>query len=350
MGTRTLDSRRDRFTTIFMSPFMSCGARLPVYALFGAAFFPSRSGLIVLSLYVIGIVLAVLTGLLLKLTVFRGEPSHFIMELPPYHAPRVRFVLLQAWRRLRLFVVRAGIIITTIVAILSFLNTLGTDGSVGNDDTSDSVLAAIGRTLTPVFVPMGIEPENWPATVGIFTGLFAKEAVVGTLSSLYSQEAGGGEETAFSLADGLREAVVTIPENLAGVFGALGDPLGTSVVGEDAEALADDVGADVTIFSRLRDRFNATSAYAYLLFVLIYFPCVAAFAAAIREMGAGLGWLLAGYTTVLAWSVATLFYQLITGPQLVFVLLPVALLVLLIGVFAALGRTSFARSRLEQVG
>ena len=121
-------------------------------------------------------------------------------------------------------------------------------------------------------------------------------------------------------------------------------------MGEDAEALADDVGADVTIFSRLRDRFNAASAYAYLLFVLIYFPCVAALAVAIREMGAGLGWLLAGYTTVLAWSVATLFYQLITGPQLVFVILPVALLILLVGVFAVLGRTSFARSRLEQVG
>ncbi|MFP4484293.1 MAG: ferrous iron transport protein B, partial [Spirochaetaceae bacterium] len=185
LGTRTLESTKDRYMTIFMAPFMSCGARLPVYALFAAAFFPTQGGLVVFSLYLIGIILAMLTGLLLKHTMFRGETSHFIMELPPYHSPRPRQTLLQTWSRLKSFIVRAGTVIVLVVMLLSVINSIGTDGTFGNEDTEQSVLSATGRAITPVFTPMGIEKDNWPATVGIFTGLFAKEVIVGTLSSLY---------------------------------------------------------------------------------------------------------------------------------------------------------------------
>jgi ferrous iron transport protein B len=343
MGTRTLDSKRDRFTTIFMSPNMSCGARLPVYALFAAAFFAGRSGAIVLSLYVAGIVVAVLTGLLLKLTMFRGEASHFVMELPPYHAPRVRFVLGQAWDRLRLFVIRAGITITVIVTILSAMNTLGTDGTIGNEDSPGSVLSAVGRAITPVFTPMGVEQDNWPATVGIFTGIFAKEAVVGTLSSLYIQGAGDDGEQDVDIGAGLLEAVSTIPANLSGVFGGLSDPLGLGVVGTEEAELAEEIGTEQTIFAVLRQNFSPAGAYAYLLFVLLYFPCVAAMAAAIREMGAPLGIVLGVYSTVLAWSVATLFYQLATTPQVTPVAVAVGLILLLIITFRILGNTRLAR-------
>ncbi len=341
MATRTLATPRDRFMTSFMSPFMSCGARLPVYALFAAAFFAGSSGAIVFSLYVAGIIVAILTGFVLKLTLFRGTASHFVMELPPYHAPRVRFVLSQAWTRLAAFVKRAGITITIIVTVLAFLNSIGTDGSFGNEDQADSVLAGIGRAITPAFEPMGIAPENWPATVGIFTGIFAKEVVVGTLSSLYAQaepEAGPDE---FSFFEGVREAFASIPEAFAGALEGFGDPLGTGLLRSDEVELGEEVGAGPVVFARMREQFTPTAAYAYLLFVLLYIPCVAAMAAAIREMGAGLGWLLAAYTVVVAWSAATLFYQLASGPAFAPVLIALGLLAGLVVLLYVLGRTVY---------
>ena len=330
LGTRTLESTKDRYMTIFMAPFMSCGARLPVYALFAAAFFPAQGGLVVFSLYFIGILLAMLTGLLLKHTMFRGETSHFIMELPPYHAPRARQILLQTWSRLKSFIIRAGTVIVLVVMVLSVINSVGTDGSFGNEDTEQSVLSATGRAITPVFTPMGIEQDNWPATVGLFTGLFAKEIIVGTLSSLYTQDApapaeeeavaagAANADAASPLADldigaGVLEALRSVPANLAGVFGALADPLGTGIVGQDPGTVAEEAGAGAGIFTRMRDRFSPLAAYAFLLFVLIYTPCLAAVGSAVQEMGAFLGGVLVVYQAILAWVMATLVFQIGSG-------------------------------------
>ncbi|MFP4375397.1 MAG: ferrous iron transport protein B, partial [Spirochaetales bacterium] len=264
MATRTLETPRDRFMTNFMSPFMSCGARLPVYALFAVAFFPGRAGGIVFSLYVAGIAVAILTGFLLKKTLFRGTVSHFIMELPPYHAPRLKFVLSQAWHRLSAFVKRAGVTITLIVAVLALLNSIGTDGSFGNEDQADSVLSGIGRAVTPVFEPMGVEEENWPATVGLFTGIFAKEVVVGTLTSLYVQEARVAEDAEFDFFGGVAEAFASVPEALSGALGGLADPLGTGLVSEDAAAVGEEVGAGTDMMDRMRAQFSRAGAYAYM--------------------------------------------------------------------------------------
>ncbi len=346
MGTRTLETTRDRFTTIFMSPNMSCGARLPVYALFAAAFFAGRSGFIVFSLYVVGIMIAIGTGFLLKATLFRGRASHFVMELPPYHAPRAKYVFGQAGRRLGVFVKRAGITITIIVTILSVMNSLRIGAGEGEDST---VLAGVGRAITPVFSPMGIEQDNWPATVGLFTGIFAKEAVVGTLNSIYLAET-PDKEGGVDIGGGVSEAFASIPANLSGMFGALTDPLGTGIVTDDEASVGEELEASPVLFERLRSGFTQPGAYAYLLFVLIYFPCVAALAAAIREMGAGLGWLLAIYSTVVAWSVATLFFQLTTGPNPVFVVLAFALLGLMGLLFLILGRTVYRPGKIEALG
>lgn len=337
MSTRTLENKKDRYLTVFMTPFMSCGARLPVYALFGAAFFGARSGLVVFSLYMIGIVLAILTGLLLKNTLFKGEAAPFVMELPPYHAPRMRQILRRTWMRLRVFLLRAGKVIVLAVLFLSFLNSLGTDGSFGNEDSTESVLAKISKTITPIFTPMGVEKENWPATVGLFTGLFAKEAIVGTISSLYSQmgaaeaaAADTGEELPaerFRLGAGLMDALASIPAGLAGIFGALGDPLGAGVIGEDESVIAEEVGARAGTFSALRRYFDndGARAYAYLLFVLIYFPCVAALGAILREIGPRFGWMAIAYLTILAWSVATLFFQIARGGSVLWSVVAVGL-------------------------
>ncbi len=349
MATRTLENKRDRYITVFMAPFMSCGARLPVYALFGVAFFGRMSGLIVMSVYLAGIILAVVTGIILKNTLFRGDPAPFIMELPPYHVPRLGSVLHHVWMRLRGFIVRAGKVIILVVALLGVLNSVGTDGSFGNEDSPESVLSALGKTITPVFGPMGIDRDNWPATVGMFTGLFAKEAVVGTLNGLYGQiaaqeapEEGDVDETdeAWSFAGEAGAAFKSIPEAFAGLGDTLRDPLGMSVVSGDEAETAENIEADPGLFTVMRGFFNNDkhAAYAYMLFILIYFPCVAALGALIREIGPLFGWVSVIYLTVLAWITATLYYQITVAHQPVWLITPVVLFGLLIGAFTLLRR------------
>jgi ferrous iron transport protein B len=350
MSSRTLESKKDRYMTVFMTPLMSCGARLPVYALFAAAFFPRSGGVIVFSLYFAGIILAVLTGLLLKRTVFRGEMSHFVMELPPYHGPRLRHIMRHTWNRLRVFIFRAGKVIVIVVMVLAFLNSLGLNGSFGNEDSENSVLSRIGRAITPVFTPMGIEKDNWPATVGIFTGLFAKEAVVGTLSSLYSQMSaaeseaaeGGpeGETERFAIGPPIVEALASIPAGFEGIFGGFADPVGAGIVSGSEETVAEEVETDIGVFGTLRSRFGGSpaGAYSYLLFVLIYFPCIAALGAIVREIGPGFGWLSVVYLTILGWIAATLFYQIAAARQLVWIIVPLLMIGAIILFFTLLGR------------
>ncbi len=351
MGTRTIENRRDRLMTLFMAPFMSCGARLPVYALFAAVFFPDSRGTMVFLLYLSGIVLAVLTGLMLKNTLFKGEASYFIMELPPYHAPKFNHIMIHTWMRLKHFMIRAGKVIIIAVLVLAFLNSLGLDGSFGNEDSDNSVLSRIGKTLSPVFRPMGVEEENWPAVVGLFTGLFAKEAVVGTLDALYSQiesssveEISGkndGEDDSFDFFGGVTEAFASIPEALAGAGGGLSDPLGTSLLEEtDNDALAEEIGSTSDTFGVMGKYFTEgpLQAFAYLLFVLIYFPCLAAFGALIKEAGKFFGILITSYLTFLAWIVAVLFYQITLGHSLLWIAAGILFLVLTVLFFKILGR------------
>jgi len=322
MATRTLENQRDRTLTIAMTPFMSCGARLPVYALFAAAFFPTGGQNLVFGLYLIGIVMAIVTGLALKNTLLKGDASPFVMELPPYHRPTLKGVGLRAWDRLKSFIWRAGKVILAIVAILGVLNSVGTDGSFGNEDSENSLLSAMGKSLAPLVAPMGITQENWPATVGIFTGIFAKEAVVGTLDSLYAQAdqaqaEDAGEEAAaetFSLWGGISEAFATIPANLAGVAGTLLDPLGITVGDvENLEQAAEEQGVAVSSFSAMTSRFDGKiGAFAYLLFVLLYFPCGAAIAAVYRETNWRWMTFVGLWTTGLAYIVSTSFYQIAT--------------------------------------
>jgi len=319
MATRTLEQQRDRILTIVMAPFMSCGARLPVYALFAAAFFPIGGQNIVFGLYLIGIAAAVLTGLIMKTTLLRGETTPFVMELPPYHLPTLKGVLIRTWDRTKSFMFRAGKIIVPMVLVLNFLNALGTDGSFGNEDSDKSVLSKVGRGIAPAFSPLGLDEENWPAAVGIFTGVLAKEAVVGTLDSMYTAmaeaEAGAtAEEEGFSLSGGLSEAFATIPANLGDAMGTWGDPLGISIgdVSSQETAAAEQEVATGT-FGAMAARFDgAAGAFAYLLFILLYFPCTAVLAAVYRESNLGWALFVAGWTTGLGYMIATLFYQAAT--------------------------------------
>lgn len=281
-ATRTLKEKRERLITLLINPFMSCSARLPVYTLFAVAFFPARGDQVVFALYLIGILMAILTGLLLQKTILRGEPSSFVMELPPYQVPDPRAVLRHAWENLKGFVVRAGKVIVLAVMALSLLNAAGRSGGGG------PWLEKAGRFLTPVFAPLGITRANWPATVGLVTGVIAKESVVGTLDSLYGQmepERNAGHEPVTGATPHARH-------------------------GEEPYA---DGGVRRGVPAAMRYHFGSeAAAFAYLLFVLLYVPCVATLAALRRE--AGMGWTVFSlvYQTALAWLTATLFFQMAT--------------------------------------
>ncbi len=320
MAARTLNSHQERILTILMTPFMSCGARLTVYALFAAVFFPQGGQNVIFLLYLTGIGFAILTGLVLRNTLLKGSANDFIMELPTYQIPSLSNILLNTWNKLSGFILGAGKIIVIVVTLLTLVNSLGTDGSFGNQNSEKSVLSAAARSITPLFEPMGISEENWPATVGIITGLLAKEVVVGTLDALYTNidraaNAPAEHELPFHLGERLREAAATIPDNLLTAMQHLGDPLGLGTLTglTSLQQAAETHGVDIATLSAMQARFDGQAgAFAYLLFILLYFPCIAATSAMVRE--AGPRWTLLGVTwsTGLAYTAAVVFYQLAT--------------------------------------
>ena len=341
MATRTLDSKRDRFLSVFMTPFMSCGAKLPVWVLFAVAFFPENPGKLVFFIYITGIALGIVTGLLLKHTLFQGEPTHFIMELPPYHLPRARHIFRHTWERLSIFIVRAGKFIVPMVLVLGFLNTVGTDGSIGKEDSKDSLLSVVGKAVTPVFEPIGVEKENWPASVAVFTGLFAKESVIGTMKGLYGQtdaahesSASHGEKAEYSLVRGIKAAFASVPKNLSGVLKGFIDPLASSDVREE-------VGREETrTIDALKRHFpkGIHQVYSFLLFILLYVPCIAATGVVFREIGKIYGIIFVCYLTVLGWSVAAVYHALMVSHSSLWFLVGSSTLVLMFTGFWAFGR------------
>jgi ferrous iron transport protein B len=249
MAARTLDSERDRRLAILMSPFMSCSARLTIYTVFVAAFFPHGGYNVVFSLYLIGILMAVLTGLLLRKTVFSGPISPLLLELPVYHRPVWRVLLRGTIRKLRVFLWRAGKFIVPVCMLLGALSAI----QIGEHG---ALLVLFGQGIQPIFQPMGISPENWPAVVGLITGTLAKEVVIGSLNHMYASMGG---------------------------------------------------------LSQMFD--GAVGAYAYLLFILLYVPCASTVAVMRTEAGKKLMWFSVLWSTALAYSAAVLFYQLGTMHQ-----------------------------------
>lgn len=382
MGTRVMENKRERFLTLFLVPFMSCGARLPVYALFGAAFFGKSAGTMVFAIYVTGIVIALIYGLLLRHTLFKGKESTFIMELPPYHMPKPQNLLRHAWLRLKEFIFRAGKIVVIMVTILGFMGSVGTDGSIGNENSEKSILSAVGTAITPVFEPFGIAEDNWPASVALFTGLFAKEAIVGTLNSLYAIEGTSSPNektltsekrveniaaateaasvsgtlaantfaeqynasTNFNILDIAKEALWSIPQNLKGIFAVAVNPRGGSI-SEDM-SIAEDAST-ATALSAMRARFSLGKfqVLAYLLFILLYVPCIAAMSTAFRELGKFYGTLMMAFQTAIGWSLATLFFQITCGKSALWIAVSIALLAGTIMALTFIGKSQKNRSQ-----
>ncbi len=337
-GTRALSSKREKYLTIFMAPFMSCGARLPVYVLFCAFIFGEYSALIVLSIYLIGILVAVITGLVLKGTLFKGEQKPFITTLPAYILPNAKAVSREAWIQLKQFVKGAASIIVMTTAILSVLESVNLKLEAPKTPGS-SILANIGKGITPIFEPMGIssemrkdstitETQNWQASVALFTGLFAKEVIIVTLNSLYGDETKHADLTPNSElkwyhytmhanADSsevmdlhpwhaVKEALSAIPDGFLEIFTF--DIWGVFSSTDSQDVTADLELSDSTIHA-IPKMFNKHSAYAYILFILMYFPCFVVVAASKNEMGWLFTVIMLSYTTLVAWCSATLYYQ-----------------------------------------
>ena len=254
MATRTLPSARDRRLTILLTPFMSCSAKIPIYAVFTAAFFPQHAVLTMALLYFGGMVVGVLISLLLNHTVFRGNPVPFVMELPNYRLPTLKSVAMLLWDKARDFLQRAFTVIFVATLAIWFLESFDLHLNFVTD-SSRSLLASVGRILAPVFRPLGF--EDWRVTTALITGFTAKEAVVSTLGIL----TGAGTEHLSAALSGL---------------------------------------------------FTPLSAVSFLTFTLLYTPCVAAIAAIGRELGGKLrGAVVAVFQCVVAWCVAAGLYQLL---------------------------------------
>lgn len=246
MSARTLASERDRKLTILITPFMSCGAKVPIYALFTAAFFTQYQGLVMTSIYVLGIVVAILTGLIFKKTLFKGNPVPFVLELPAYRLPSPKSVLLHMWEKAKDFLVRAFTIIFLASIVIWFLQSFDFRFNFVTDN-AQSILAGVGRAISPVFAPLGF--GNWQASTALITGLTAKETVISTLSVLT-----GGQQMLTTL-------------------------------------------------------FTPLAAYSFMAFVLLYMPCIAAVATTKRELGGKNAFFTILYQTAAAWVVAFIIFQ-----------------------------------------
>lgn len=310
MGARTLANPRDRILTVLMMPFMSCGARLAIFSVFASAFFPKGGQNVIFLLYLTGILVAVFTGWVLRKTLLQGKPAPMVMELPPYHVPKAKGLCVHTWSRLKRFLLRAGRVIVPVCILIGAMNAVSVHGTLIKQQDGlggqHSVLSAVGRTVTPVLEPMGIHDNNWPATVGLVMGVLAKEVVVGTLNTLYSQSAHLTKEEAarFDLKKGLMAAWDSIGENLSSLGAAFANPF---------KANEAPVDMDRTVYGVMYQFFQSkAAAFAYLLFVLLYFPCVATMAAMQRELGTRWAVFSVAWSTVLAYSLAVIVFQAAT--------------------------------------
>jgi ferrous iron transport protein B len=272
MASRTLNSRTDRMITMMVTPFMICGAKLPIFALFIGAFFPARHGAnVMFTMYALSVIIAFGSAWILKKTVFKGEPAHFVMELPPYRVPTIKGLLLKMWERGWMYIRKAGTVIVLVSVIIwagftfpqvtENVNTVFSEEEIQKTQLENSFAGRLGRFVEPVFKPIGMD---WRGAIALTAGIAAKEVVVSTFGTIYSLGEADPEET-----DTLKEAIS-------------------------------------------KDAFwTPLKALVFLIFCLIYLPCFVAMAVFFRETGSSVKWtmFLIFWTTVLAWCMSFVVYQ-----------------------------------------
>lgn len=269
MATRTLENRRDRIITILTVPFMSCSARLPVYLLMVSAFFVTNQGMVLMSLYIVGIAMAALSAIILSKTVLKHDHTQFVMELPPYRMPTARNATIHMWSKGSQYLRKMGTVILAASIIVWALGYFPRhEEMTQQQQVENSFMGQMGKTIEPAVKPLGM---NWQMGVSLITGAAAKEIVVSSMGVLYTGESGANEES--------------------------------TALKAKLQSATDSNGNKV---------FNPIVAYTFMLFVLLYFPCIAALAAIRRE--AGTKWMIFEifYTTIVAWLVSFIFYQTAT--------------------------------------
>lgn len=310
-ATRTLENEKDRILTGLLVPFMSCGARLPVYVLFAAIFFPQQAGLVIFGLYVVGIATAVLLGLLLKHTLFQGkEQSGLVMELPPYRLPSLRGLWFHTWARVRAFLRHAATLILLASLVIWFLKAAPVRGEGGFADTavSDSLFATVAQTLTPVLEPLGF--GSWQASGALLTGLVAKEVVITTLAQTYAIPDETSDETTPTFLEDLLWIGQSFVQAIIDTLKTLPGILGINLFGDDAEPEPTGLMAAIQQeFTQTSGGHAAAAGLAFMVFILIYTPCVVAISAEKQELGTRWMWLSIGGQLLLAWLLAWLVFQ-----------------------------------------
>jgi ferrous iron transport protein B len=298
-ATRTIASRRDRVLTALLVPLMSCSARLPVYVVFGLAFFGARAGTVIWAMYALGIVVAMIAGMVFTRTILKPDAtSAFVLELPPYRQPALKSVLIHMWENTREFVRKAGTLILFASVVMWFLLNL----PWGVENQRDSYFGKFSGAISPVFAPLGF--GNWETGGALVTGFMAKEIVVSTMSQIYLR----GEEMQIVEETTLGEDLIGIGQGFLDATVRSGKILlsiipGVNLVDEENER------EDTALSLALRKNFTTLSAVSLLVFVLLYVPCVATLGAIKQEFGTSWAWTSAIYQTAVAWLAAFIVYQ-----------------------------------------
>jgi ferrous iron transport protein B len=311
MATRTLDNEKDRILTGLLVPFMSCGARLPVYVLLASVFFSENSGIVIFWMYILGIVIAILVGLLLKNTLFKGkEQSPFVMELPPYRLPTLKGIGIHMWERSSAFLKKAWsiILITSVIIWLLLAIPLG-GGAFAETPVENSAFASFSQVIAPAFKPLGF--GDWKMSGPLITGFVAKEVVISTMIQVYDLEEVAEEELEQnSFLEDIGDILVNFINAIWDTIRSIPLIIGVDVFEAEEEpeptALMNAVEKE---FEEISNGHGALASVAYMSFVLLYTPCMVAVAAERKELGAKWMWLSIFGQTAIAWLVAFLIFQ-----------------------------------------
>ncbi|MFH2130170.1 MAG: ferrous iron transport protein B, partial [bacterium] len=298
-ATRTLENRRDRILTALLLPLMSCSARLPVYVLIIGAFFENHKGTVLFSIYMLGIVLSILIGILFKKTLFRGATPVFIMELPPYRLPSIKSLLIHTWEKVKHFIIKAGTYILAMSVIIWFALNL----PWGVEHKKDSFLGQTAQIISPVLQPLGF--GRWEITASLLTGIVAKEIVISTLGEIFAVERSAvttGPEP--SVGEDIIEIGVSFGHTIKKAFTSLFSAFSISSISTE------EAPESLMLRSVIQKQFSPLSAYSFMIFVLLYMPCIVTGIAMKQEFDTWSVFLIAVvYGILLAWVTAFLVYQ-----------------------------------------
>jgi ferrous iron transport protein B len=310
-ATRTLENEKDRILTGLLVPFMSCGARLPVYVLFATIFFPDHAGTVIFSLYLLGILVAVLLGILLKNTLFKGkDQSPFIMELPPYRKPTIKSIWFQMWERTQSFVRKAWtiILVSSVVIWLLLAIPVRGEGSFAQIEIADSAFAGAAQVMVPFLEPAGF--GSWEAGGALMTGFVAKEVVVSTMAQVYNTEEAEEEVVSTTFWQDLSLIGTSFAGATWDTLKAIPGIIGITFDDEEAEE------ENMALYTAVRENFEISSnghgalaSFGFMVFVLLYTPCMVAIAAEKQEFGAKWMWVSIIGQLIIAWLAAILVFQ-----------------------------------------